>query len=156
MHCIWKNLKKLVRKNKFKTSEETWDQDFELSDETYSISNIQDYFEYIIKKHETLADKPLIQIYIDKIQNRVKFQIISGYYLQLLTPETMKILGNTEEKISKDKNSENVPRLKIIRVVLNHCNITNNQYYHGSKGLPIFVPKNTFDQPLNIFSRNHI
>ena len=84
------------------------------------------------------------------------FKIKSGYYLELLTLETTKILGNTEEKISKDKNSENVSRLEIAGVVLVHRNITSNEYYHGSRVLSIFVPNNSFDQQLNILPTNHI
>ena len=70
----------------------------------YSISNIQDYFEYILKKHAENTDKLSVQIYGNKIENRVKFKIKDGYSLELLTPETMKLLGSTENKIIKDKN----------------------------------------------------
>ena len=78
---------------------------------SYSVSNIQDYFEYVIKKHETLTDKSLIQIFINKIQNRITFKIKTGYYFEYLTPDTIKLLGGTERSITKDKYGENVPRL---------------------------------------------
>ena len=55
----------------------------------YFVSDIQDYFEYIIKKHETIAYNPIVQIYVNKIKNRIVFEIITGYKLELLTEETM-------------------------------------------------------------------
>ena len=63
------------------------------------------------KKHEEGIDKPSVQIYVNKIEHRVTFKIKNGYSLELLTPETMKLLGSTENKITKDKNGENVPHL---------------------------------------------
>ena len=67
-------------------------------------------------------------MYIDRIENRITFKIKSGYYLELLTPETMKLLGSTESKITKDKNGENVPHLEVVELVLVHCNLVNNDY----------------------------
>ena len=80
-------------------------------DESYSVSDIQDYFEYILQKHGENTDKPSVQIHVNKIENRVTFKIKSGYSLELVTPETMKLLGNAKIKITKDKNGENVPHL---------------------------------------------
>ena len=65
---------------------------------------------------------------MNKIENRDTFKIRNGYTLELLTPETMKLLGSTENKITKDKNGENVPHHEITEVVLVHCNIVNNDY----------------------------
>ena len=65
-------------------------------------------------------------MYVNRIENRITFRIKSGYYLELLTPETMKLLGSTETKITKDKNGENVPHLEIVELVLAHCNLVNN------------------------------
>ena len=110
---------------------------FELSNGSYLVPNIQDYFEYIIKKHEILADKLPVQIYVNKIQKRVTFEIKSGYYLKLLTLETLKLLGSTEEIIIKDKNDENVPHLEVTELVLVHYNIFNNRYLHESWVLSI-------------------
>ena len=76
----------------------------------------------ILEKHETVTDNPLIRIYINKIENRIKLKIKSGYYLELLTPETMKILGGTKTKITKDETGEDIPYLEITEVVLIHCN----------------------------------
>ena len=67
-------------------------------------------------------------MYINRIENRITFKIKNEYYLALLTPETMKLLGSTESKITKDKNGENVPHLEIVELVLVHCNLVNNDY----------------------------
>ena len=65
--------------------------------------NYQDYFEFIIKKHETLSENPSIQIYPNKIRNRIIFKIKNGYKIELLTPETMKLLGSTKKVLTKIK-----------------------------------------------------
>ena len=83
----------------------------------YSISDIQDYFEHVLKKHGGDIDKRSVQIYVNKIENRVTFKINNGYSLELLTPGTMKLLQGTENKITKDENGENVPHLEIIKVL---------------------------------------
>ena len=106
--------------NKFKISAPTWDEEFELPVGSYSISDIQDYFKYILKKHSGSVDNPSIRIYVNRIGNRITFKIKSGYYLELLTPETMKLLESTESKITKDKNGENVPHLEVGELVLVH------------------------------------
>ena len=79
---------------------------------------------------------------MNKTENRITFKIKDGYSLELLTPETMKLLGSTESKITKDKSGENVPYLEITEVVLVHCNIIYNNYQQNSKVLNTFVPKN--------------
>ena len=117
IYYAWKNIKSSYNNNKFKISAPTWNDKFELPDGSYSVSDIQDYFEYILKKHGEDIDKPSVQIYVNKIENRVTFKIKNGYSLELLTPETMKLLGSTENKITKDKNGENVPHLEITEVV---------------------------------------
>ena len=141
--------------NKFKISSPTWNDKFELPDGSYSVSDIQDYFEYILKKHNEKIDNPSIKIYVNKIENRNTFKIKTGYYLELLTPETMKLLGSTENKITKNKNGENVPHLKITEVVLVYCNIVNNDYQHDSRVLYIFVPNKPFGSLLEISPKNH-
>ena len=75
-----------------------------------------------------------------KIEKSITFKIKKEYYLELLTPETMKLLGSTKSKITKDKNGENVPYLEIAEVVLIHCNVVNNSYQQNSKVLYRFVP----------------
>ena len=69
------------KNNNFKISASTWNEEFELPDGSYSISDIQDYFEYILKKHGEKTVNPLIRIYINKIENRIMFRIKTGYYL---------------------------------------------------------------------------
>ena len=96
IYYTWKNLKSSYNNNKFKISAPTWNEEFKLPDGSYSISYIQDYFQYILKKHSESVVNPSIIIYINKIENRITFKIKSGYYLELLTPETMKLLGSTE------------------------------------------------------------
>ena len=126
IYYTWKNIKSSYNNNKFKISAPTWNDKFELPDGSYSASNIQDYFEYILKKHGENIDNLSVRIYVNKIESRIKFKLKTGNYLELLTPETMKLLGSTEKKITKDKNVENVPHLEITEVVLVHCNIVNN------------------------------
>ena len=62
------------------------------------MSDIQDYFEYILTEHSESVDNPPIEIFVSKNENRIKFKIKSGYYLELLTPETIKLFGSTGEK----------------------------------------------------------
>ena len=156
IYYTWKNIKSSYNNNKFKISVPTWNDKFELPDGSYSVPDIQDYFEYILKKHEENVDKPSIQIYVTKIENRVIFKIKNGYSLELLTPETMKLLGSTKSKITKDKNGENVPHLEITEVVLVHCDIVNNDYQQDSKVLYTFLPNKRFVSLLEISPTNHI
>ena len=96
-----------------KISAPTWNNKFKLPDGSYSVSDIQNYFKHILKKHGENTNKPSIQIYVNKIENRVTFEIKKGYALELLTKETIKLLGSNESKIKKDKNGGNVPHLEI-------------------------------------------
>ena len=153
IYYTWKNIKSSYNNNKFKISAPTWNDEFELPDGSYSVSDIQDYFEYILKKHGEDIDKPSVQIYVNKIENRVTFKIKDGYSLELLTPETMKLLGSTKNKITKDKNSENVPHLEITEVVLVHCNVVNNDYQQDSRVLYTFVLNKPFGSLLEILLR---
>ena len=139
-----------------KISAPTWNDEFELPDGSYSVSDIQDYFEYILKKNGESVDKPPIQIYVNKIENRVTFKIENEYSLELLTTETIKLLGSTKNKITKDKNSEDVPHLEITEVVLIHCNIVNNDYQQDSRVVYTFLPNKLFGSLLEISPTNHI
>ena len=85
IYLTWKNIKSAGNNNKIKISAPTWNDEFDLPGGSYSISDIKDYFEYIIKKHETVADDPPIQIYINKIKYHVVFNIKTGYKLKLLS-----------------------------------------------------------------------
>ena len=111
IYYTWKNIKISYKNNKLKISAPTWNEEFELPHGSYSVSDIQDYFENIIKKHETVNNNPSVRIYVNKIENRITFKIKTGYYFDLLMPETMQLLGSTKSKITKDKNGENLPHL---------------------------------------------
>ena len=123
IYYTWKNIKTEYSNNKFRISASTWNETFDLPDVSYSIADIQDYFELIIKKHEILTENPSIQIYPSKIKNRIIFKIKSSYKVELLTPETMKLSGSTKKVVGKDKNGENVPKIESVEFVLVHCNL---------------------------------
>ena len=115
----------------------------------------QVYFEYILKKYGEKTDNPSKRICVNKLENRITFKIKTGYYLKILTPEPMQLLGSNENKITKNKNGgENLPHLKITEVVLVHCNIVNNDYQQGLKFLYAFVPNKSFGQLLDIPPKN--
>ena len=97
IYYTWKNIKNSYQ--------------FELPDGSYSISDIQGYFEYILKTHGEKTVNPSIRIYINKIENRIKFKIKTRYFLELLAPK--QLLGSTKSNITKDKNGENVPYLDL-------------------------------------------
>ena len=121
IYYTWKNVKSTYNKNKFKISAPTWNETFDLPDRSYNILQIQDHIEYIIKKHKTTGETAPILIDANTINNRIVFKIKSGYKLELLSKETMNLLGSTSSIIDADKNSENVPRLENVEVVLVHC-----------------------------------
>ena len=150
IYYTWKNIKSEYNNNKFEISAPTWNDTSDLPDGSHSISDIQDYFEFIIKKRETLTENPPIQIYPNKIKNRIIFKVKTGYKLELLSPETMKLLGSTKKDVDKDKNGEDVPKLESVEVVLVHCNLVNNSYQQASKVLFTFVPNKQFGQLITI------
>ena len=156
IYYTWKNAKSSYNNNKFKISAPTRSKEFELPDGSCSVSDIQDYFEYILKKHIESVDNPSIRMYINRIENRITFKIKNGYYLEHLTPDTMKLLGSTESKITKVKNSENVPHLEIVELVLVHCHLVNNDYWQDSRILFTFVPNKTFGSLLEISLTNQV
>ena len=121
-----------------------------MPDGSYNISEIQDYFEYIIKKHETIAETVPILIYANTINNRIVFKIKTRYKLELLSEETMKLLGSMSNIINVDKNSENLPRLENVEVVLVHCNLVNNSYQQHSRVLFTFVTNKQYGQLISI------
>ena len=118
---------------------------------------MQEYFRYILKEHgENNDNNPSIKIYVNKIENRITFKIKSGYTLERLTLEIMKLLGSTGNKITKNKNGKNVQYLKITEVVLFHCNTINNDYQQDSRVLYTFVPDKLFGNLLKILPKNHM
>ena len=125
-----KNTKKSYKNNKFKISAPSWNEKFELPDGSYFVLDIQDYFEYILKKHREKTDNLSIRIYRNKIENRTKFKIKTGCYLELLMYETMKSFGSSKRKITKDKNGENVPHyFSIFNIYTCKHKIPNHQSY---------------------------
>ena len=135
-----KNTKSVYKNNKLKISAPTWNDEFDLPDGSYSISDIQDYFEFIIKKDETLTENPSIQIYPNKIIKRIVFEVKTDNKLELLSPETMKLFGSTKKDVDNDKDGEDVPKPESVEVVLMRCNLVNNSYQKASKELFTFVP----------------
>ena len=157
IYYIWKNKKSSYNDNKFEISAPTWNDKFDLLDGSYSVSDIQDYFEYILKERGENTDNLSIKIYVNNKENRITCRIKNGYSsLEHLTPETLKLLGSTKNKITKDKNGENLPHLEIIEVLLVYCNIANNDYQQDSRVLYTFVPNKLFDSLLQISLANHI
>ena len=150
IYYTWKNIKSAYNNNKFKISAPTWNDEFDFPDESYSIADIQDYFEFIIRKHETLNENPAVQIYPNKIKNRIAFKVKTGYKPELLSVDTMKLLGSTKKDVVRDKDGEDVPKLESVEVVLVHCNSVNNNYQQASKVLFNFVPNKQFGQLINI------
>ena len=130
IYYTWKNIKSEYNNNKFKISAPTWNDTFDLPDGSYSIDDIQDYFENNTKKHETLNEDLPIEICLNKIKNKIVFKIKTGYKLELLTHETIRLLGSTKKVVDADKNGENVPNLESVEIVLVHCNLVKNNYQH--------------------------
>ena len=122
---------------------------FDVPDGSYSIAALQNYFEYIIKKHETIADVSPVLIYLNEINNRIGFKIKSRYKLELLSKETMKLLGSSTDTIDGDKNSELVPKLESVDLVLVQCNLVNYQLTVINKCLKyylhLYLIKSTFN-----------
>ena len=123
IYYTWKNVKSSYNNNKFKISAPTWSEEFKLPDGSYSVSDIQDYFEYILKKHSESVDNPSIRMYVNRIENRITFKV---------------------------KNGENVPHLEIVELVLVQCNLVNNDYQQDSRILYTFLPNKSFGSLLEI------
>ena len=97
-----------------------------------------------------MADNAPVQAYVNKTKNRIVFKIKTGYKLELLFSETMRLLGSTKKDAGQDKDGENVPKLESVDTVLEHCNLFNNNYQQASKVLFTFVPNKQFGQLINI------
>ena len=107
-------------------------------------------FSVYLKKHGGNTDNLSIRVYVKKIENRITFKIKRGYNLELLANETIKLLGSTENMISKNRSVENVPYLEIAEVALIHCNIASSDYQYDSRILCTFVPNKPFGNLLEI------
>ena len=112
IYYTWKNIKSEYSNNKFKIFAPTWNDTFDLPDGSYSNFDIQNHFKFIIKKHATLTENPLIQIYPNKIKNRSIFKIKTGYKIELLIPEIKRFLGSTNKDVDKYKDDEKLPNLE--------------------------------------------
>ena len=117
IYYTWKNVKSIYNNKKFKISPPTWNDTFDLPDGSYNAPAIQNYIEYVVKKHGTIAETASTLTYANKITNRIVFKIKTGYKLELLLKETLTLLGSTKDIIDEDKNSENVPRLETFEVI---------------------------------------
>ena len=115
----WKNVKSTYNNNKFKISAPTWNKTFDLPDGSYNISEIQNYIEYIIKKQETIGENAPILIYANTINNRIVFKIKSGYKLELLSKETIKLLGNTKWFTDQNNNALEIEDNVNISLIIN-------------------------------------
>ena len=120
-----------------------------MPDGSYSVSDIQDYIKFIIKKHKTLTTIPPIHVYIDRINKRLVFKIKDGYKLKLQRPETMKFFGR--KKKNKTKNGEKVPNLE---VVLIQCIVVDDQYQQKSEVIYTFMPNTSYAYLLNVDPSN--
>ena len=120
-----------------------------MPDGSYSVSDIQNYIEFIIKKHETLTTIAPIHVYINRINNRLVFQ-----QKMPEIPETMKLFGSTKLLINKTENGEKVPTLEVVEVVLVQCNLVDNQYQQKSKVLYVFTPNKSYAYSLNVEPSN--
>ena len=85
IYYTWRNIKSSYNNNKFKISAPTWSEEFKLPDASYSVSDIQGYFEHILRNHGENVDNPSIRIYVNKIENRITFKIKNRYYLKILS-----------------------------------------------------------------------
>ena len=121
-----------------------------MPDGSYSIDDIEDYFEFIIKKYETLTENSPAKIYPDKIKNRIVFRLNSGCKLELFSLETIKLLRRTKKDCVQDKNGEDVPKIESVDVVLVHYNLVDNDYQQACKVLFTFVPNKQFGQLINL------
>ena len=153
IHYTWHNIKEQYNNNKFRLSGSTWSEDVTLPDGSYEISQIQNYFlDKVIKKHDSNVksnEQSPILIYANRILNRVTFRIKTGYKLELLTNETMRLLGD-RPIIDATKNGENAPKLEIVRNILVFCNLVENVYLQDSKLLFSFAPNSRFGRLLSI------
>ena len=147
IHYTWYNIKEAYNNNKVRLSGPTWSEDVTSPGGSYEISQLQTYFlDEVIIKHESNVksnEQSPILIYANRILNRVSFRIKTGYKLELLTNETMRLLRDGPI-IDTTKNGENVPKLEIVRKVLVFCNLVQNVYLQESKLLFSFVPNSRF------------
>ena len=140
-----KNIKSEDNNNRFRINGLTWSKKLYLPDGPCNIEKIQNNSEYIIKKHETIADNSPVQIYVNEIRSRIVFKVKTGYKLEI-----MLLLGSSKKVIDKNKDGEIVPRSQAVEVVLVQCNLVNNNDQQESKVFFTFVRNKQFGQLITI------
>ena len=149
-----RNIRKQYKNNKLKIIALTWNDEFELLDGSYSVSDIQYYIKYIIKKHEILTTITPIYIYINRINNRLVFKIKDGYKLELKTPKTMKLSGTTKRLIDKTKRGRKRTKSEVFEEYLVQCNLVDNQHQQMSEVLYTFMFSKSYSYLLNVKHSN--
>ena len=152
IYYTWQNIKPRFKNDHFKITAPTWDETFDLPDGSYTLPNIQDYFLYIVKQHEsdvTSSEQSPTLVYPNYIKNRTIFKIKTGCKKHMLTNEAIDLLGDGPIA-DEDKNSKNVPKLEQVTSVLVHLNLVQNDSTRYSKLLYSCVPNNIFGQLLYI------
>ena len=127
IYYTWRNVTRKLSNGKFKITTASWSEEFELPERSYTVADIDNYFQFIVEKH-TKDRKDDIKIYVNKIDNRVTFKLKSGVTLELMTPETQKLLGSSLKTITGEINGDLVPEMESTEVILVHCNLINNDY----------------------------
>ena len=118
IYYTWKNIKKLYNNKKFKISPPTWNDEFWTTRWITLNITYSRLFWWYFKKHGKNIDNASVRIYLNKIENRIVFKIITEHYLELLTSETMGLFGSAENKTTRDKNGKNVSHLEITKVII--------------------------------------
>ena len=108
-------------------------------------------FSTLLKKHEAIADNPPVQIYTNRIKNRIAFKIKTGYKLELLSPETIKLLGSIKKDDDQDEDRQGVPKFaESVEDVVVPWYLVSNSHQKASKVLFTFVPDEKFGQLITI------
>ena len=148
IYSIWKNIKSAYNSNNFKISPSTWNDKFDLPDGSYSTSDTQDYFHFIIKKNETLTENATVQIYTNKIKNRILLKK-NRIQIRIFIFRNNEIIKHNKH-VDQYKNGEDVSKLESFEIALVYCNLVKNNYKQASTVLFTFVPNKQFDQLINI------
>ena len=149
IYSIWKNIKSAYNSNNFKISPSTWNDKFDLPDGSYSTSDTQDYFRFIIKKNETLTENAPVQIYTNKIKNRILLKKKNRIQIRIFIFRNNEIIKHNKH-VDQDKDGEDVSKLESFEIALVYCNLVKNNYKQASTVLFTFVPNKQFDQLSNI------
>ena len=132
IYYTWKNVTKKNKNGKFKITTASWSEEFELPEGSYSVADIDDYFKFIVKKHTKDHEKD-IEVYANKVKNRVTFKMADGVSLELMTPATQKFLGVFQKTLTGEVDGDKVAELETVQTVLVHCNLVDNDYQRDSR-----------------------